>query len=48
MHHLDTPAFVAIDFETADYGRDSACALLQSKIRIDVRRLVIHGSKTIR
>ena len=21
------PTFVAIDFETADYGRDSACAL---------------------
>ena len=23
----DPPTFVALDFETADYGRDSACAL---------------------
>ena len=25
--HMLPPTFVALDFETADYGRDSACAL---------------------
>jgi DNA polymerase III epsilon subunit-like protein len=24
---MQTPTFVALDFETADYGRDSACAI---------------------
>ena len=28
------PTFVAIDFETADYGRDSACAL--ALVRVEV------------
>ena len=30
------PTFVAIDFETADYGRDSACALALVRVEAEV------------
>jgi len=30
---MKTPTFVALDFETADYGRDSACAVGIVKVR---------------
>ena len=30
------PTFVAIDFETADYGRDSACALALVRVEAGV------------
>ena len=30
------PTFVAIDFETADYGRDSACALALVRVEASV------------
>ena len=30
------PTFVAIDFETADYGRDSACALALVRVRLAI------------
>ena len=30
------PTFVAIDFETADYGRDSACALALVRVAAGV------------
>ena len=33
---MDTPIFVAIDFETADYGRDSACALALVRVEAGV------------
>ena len=36
MDHLDQPTFVAIDFETADYGRDSACALALVRVEAGV------------
>ena len=35
------PTFVAIDFETADYGRDSACTLARqtSLVPLQLRQL---------
>ena len=30
------PTFVAIDFETADYGRDTACALALVRVEAGV------------
>ena len=30
------PTYVAIDFETADYGRDSACALALVRVRLAI------------
>ncbi len=30
------PTFVAIDYETADYGRDSACALALVRVEAGV------------
>jgi DNA polymerase-3 subunit epsilon len=38
--------FVAIDFETADYGRDSACAV--ALVRVERDRIVSHASRLIR
>jgi len=34
--HAAPPTFVAIDFETADYGRDSACALALVRVEAGV------------
>jgi len=39
-------AFVAIDFETADFGRDSACAL--GLVRVEDGRIVRKESRLIR
>lgn len=33
---MHPPTFVAIDFETADYGRDSACALALVRVEAGV------------
>ena len=41
----DVP-FVAIDFETADYGRDSACAV--ALVRVEGRQIVARRSSLIR
>lgn len=38
--------FVAIDFETADYGRDSACAV--GLVRVEERRIVERVHRLIR
>jgi DNA polymerase-3 subunit epsilon len=38
--------FVALDFETADYGRDSACAL--ALVRVEGSRIVQRGHYLIR
>jgi DNA polymerase-3 subunit epsilon len=40
------PSFVAIDFETADYGRDSACAV--GVVRVEQGRIVRRESRLIR
>jgi DNA polymerase-3 subunit epsilon len=40
------PSFVAIDFETADFGRDSACAL--GVVRVENHRIVRSESRLIR
>jgi DNA polymerase-3 subunit epsilon len=40
------PAFVAIDFETADFGRDSACAV--GMVRVEKNRIVRSESRLIR
>jgi DNA polymerase-3 subunit epsilon len=40
------PSFVAIDFETADFGRDSACAL--GLVRVEKNRIVRRESRLIR
>jgi len=40
------PTFVAIDFETADTGRDSACAI--GLIRVEAGRIVARESRLIR
>ena len=34
------PTFVAIDFETADYGRDSACALVIDFVQCTITELL--------
>jgi DNA polymerase-3 subunit epsilon len=44
--HDHTPTFAAIDFETADNGRDSACAL--AIVRAQGRRIVETASYLIR
>ena len=36
------PTFVAIDFETADYGRDSACALALVRVEASVISHIKH------
>jgi DNA polymerase-3 subunit epsilon len=41
-----SPQFAAIDFETADYGRDSACAL--AVVRVDGDRIVDRAHFLIR
>ena len=43
--HLDRP-FVAIDFETADHGRDSACAV--GAVRVEGDRIVGRVARLIR
>jgi DNA polymerase-3 subunit epsilon len=40
------PAFVAIDFETADHGRDSACAV--AIVRVEGREIVRREHRLIR
>ena len=40
------PSFAAIDFETADYGRDSACAV--GVVRVEKGRIVRKESRLIR
>jgi len=40
------PTFAAIDFETADYGRDSACAL--AVVRVQGRRIIERSTHLIR
>jgi DNA polymerase-3 subunit epsilon len=40
------PTFVAIDFETADHGRDSACAV--ALVRVEGRRIVERAAHLIR
>ena len=40
------PSFVAIDFETADFGRDSACAV--GMVRVEKNRIVRSESRLIR
>jgi DNA polymerase-3 subunit epsilon len=40
------PSFVAIDFETADFGRDSACAV--GMVRVENNRIVRSESRLIR
>jgi DNA polymerase-3 subunit epsilon len=40
------PSFAAIDFETADYGRDSACAI--GVVRVEKGRIVRKESRLIR
>src|SRR5687768_15419738 len=40
------PAFAAIDFETADYGRDSACAV--GVVRVERGRIVRRELRFIR
>ncbi len=40
------PTFTAIDFETADYGRDSACAL--AMVRVEGSRIVAREARLIR
>jgi DNA polymerase-3 subunit epsilon len=40
------PAFVAIDFETADYGRDSACAV--GLVRVENNKIVRSETHLIR
>jgi len=40
------PAFVAIDFETADHGRDSACAV--GLVRVDGGRITHREQRLIR
>jgi DNA polymerase-3 subunit epsilon len=42
----ETDTFVAIDFETADYGRDSACAV--GLVRVEQGRIVQSESHLIR
>ncbi|MBI2930193.1 MAG: 3'-5' exonuclease [Planctomycetes bacterium] len=44
--HRDTNSFVAIDFETADYGPDSACAV--ALVRVEGDRIVQRESHPIR
>lgn len=39
-------AFVAIDFETADHGRDSACAV--AMVRVEGDRIVLRETRLIR
>lgn len=41
-----TPTFVAIDFETADYGSDSACAV--GLVRVEAGQIVARQSRLIR
>ena len=41
-----TPTFVAIDFETADYGQDSACAV--GLVRVESWRVTATVSRLIR
>lgn len=43
---LAAPAFVALDFETADYGRDSACAL--ALVRVEGDAVVARATRLIR
>jgi len=38
--------FVAIDFETADHGRDSACSI--GLVRVEGSRIVVRASRLIR
>src|ERR687883_762318 len=40
------PTFAAIDFETADYGRDSACAV--AVVRVEGQAIVDHACYYIR
>jgi len=40
------PSFVAIDFETADFGRDSACAV--GLVRVENCRIIRRESRLIR
>ena len=42
------PTFVAIDFETADYGRDSACALALALVRVEAGVIVQRAFQYIR
>lgn len=43
---MKTPTFVALDFETADYGRDSACAV--GVVKVEKLRIVREASFLIR
>lgn len=43
---LPLEPFVAIDFETADYGRDSACSV--ALVRVDHGRVVASANRLIR
>lgn len=43
---MEARPFVAIDFETADYGHDSACAV--ALVRVDGSRIVARESRLIR
>ncbi len=40
------PTFLALDFETADHGRDSACAI--GLVRVEARRIVAREHRLIR
>lgn len=40
------PSFLAIDFETADYGRDSACAV--GLVRVEEGEIVARSTRLIR
>jgi DNA polymerase-3 subunit epsilon len=43
---LTAPCFVALDFETADYGRDSACAI--ALVRVEGDEIVSRRTRLIR
>jgi DNA polymerase-3 subunit epsilon len=43
---MSSPPFVAIDFETADRGGDSACAV--SLVRVEGLRVVAHETRLLR
>lgn len=43
---LDTDCFVALDFETADYGQDSACSL--ALVRVENQAIVHREHRLIR
>ena len=44
--NIEADSFVAIDFETADYGRDSACAV--GLVRVERGRIVLRESYLLR